>query len=96
MSKEVISHKMQQKCDGCGKIHEWELVGADRDPLILTQMQEWFTLERKAIIRGEMRQIITHACSVDCTSVAALKMLVPPEPVDEPTDQIDLASLRVN
>ena len=96
MSKEVISQKMQQKCDGCGKTHEWELVGADQNPVTLAQMQEWFVVGRKAVIDGALRQLSADACSAVCVTVVALKLLVPPEPVDEPTDQIDLASLRVN
>lgn len=94
MSKEVISQKMQQKCDACGKTHEWELVGADQNSVTLGEMQEWFTIGRKAVIEGALRQLSIDACSVNCVPAAALKLLLPSQPQEEPTDDIDLASLR--
>jgi hypothetical protein len=93
MSKEVISQKMQQKCDGCGKMHEWELVGADQNPTTLAEMQEWFTIGRKAVIDGKLLQLSIDACSVSCVPVCALKLMVPAQD-NEPADDIDLASLR--
>jgi hypothetical protein len=93
--KEVISQKMQQVCDACGKKHEWELVGADQNAVTLAEMQEWFTIRRKAVIDGALQQLSIDACSVTCVPAAALKLLLPPlPPPEEPADNIDLASLR--
>lgn len=96
MSKEVTSQKMKQTCDGCGKVHDWELVGADQNSFVLAEMQEWFIVGRKAIIDGQMRQLSADACSVDCVSVVALKLLIPPSMQETPADNIDLASLRTS
>lgn len=93
MSKEVLSQIMKQTCDGCGKSHEWELVGAEQNFVILAEMQEWFDIGRKAIVDGQMRQLSANACSAVCVAIVALKLLIPPP--EEPADNIDLESLRV-
>jgi len=93
MSKEVISQRMKQTCEGCGKIVEWELVGADQNLQTLTEMQQWFQVGRKAVIGGQMVQLTADACSPTCASVAAVKLSNPPESEEQP-DQIDLQSLR--
>ena len=95
MSKELVSQKLQQTCDACGVVKEWELVGADNNPTILVEMQEWYSVERKVIIDGRMTQVIVHACSLPCVPAAAVKLALPREQ-NEPTDNIDLASLRAS
>ena len=95
MSKQVVSQRMKQTCDGCGSSKEWELVGADADPNILAEMQCWFVVARKIVNdRGEIVALSADACSVACVSTIAEKLMKLPE--SEPADKIDLASLRIN
>src|SRR6202795_4584716 len=94
MAKELISQRMKQTCDACGAMKEWELVGADENPTILSEMQEWYIVTRKVIINGRMTQLTADACTFACTPAAAVKLALPPQ--SEPTDNIDLASLRVS
>jgi len=94
MSKEVISQIMEQTCDVCGKKVQWELVGADSRPDVLFEMQKWFQVGRKAVgPDGQLVQLGFDACSLDCVPTGAVKLTLPK--FDEPTDNIDLASLRM-
>jgi hypothetical protein len=92
MSKELMSQKMKQTCDACGATKEWELVGADENPTIISEMQEWYIVTRKVVINRQMTQLTADACSLACTPAAAVKLALPPQ--DDPADNIDLASLR--
>jgi hypothetical protein len=94
MSKEVVSQKMKQTCEGCGAFKEWELVGADGNPTILQEMQEWYNVNRKVVTPdGRLAQLTGDACSLSCVPVVAVKLALPPAQ-QEQTDQIDLSSLR--
>lgn len=92
MSKELVSQRMRQVCDACGVVKEWELVGADNDPVIIGEMQEWYIVTRKCLIDGRLTQLAADACSLACTPAAAVKLALPPQ--EDTTDKIDLASLR--
>ena len=94
MSKLITSQKMEMTCEACGTKKEWELVGADQDPVTLQEMQAWYTVARKVIDprTGALTQLMGDACGLECVSVVAVKLAVPPQ--DEPADDIDLASLR--
>jgi hypothetical protein len=95
MSKLITSQKMEMTCEACGKQVEWELVGADQDPVILQAMQSWYTVARKVIDprTGALTQMMGDACGLECVTVVAVKLAVPPQDA-EPADNIDLASLR--
>lgn len=93
MSKELVSQIMEQKCDACGAVKRWELVGADMNEPILEEMQEWYIVNRKVIIRGQMTAIAADACSLACVPAAAVKLALPSQ--ETAADNIDLASLRV-
>ena len=95
MSKEITSQKLQQKCEGCGTVVEWELVGADDHPNILAEMQEWYIVGRKVVApNGQLTSLSADACSLACVPAAAVKLALPK--FEEPEDTIDLASLRAN
>lgn len=94
MSKELVSQKMKQVCDACGAAKEWELVGADQNPILISEMQEWYIVTRKVVINGNLTQLTADACSLACTPAAAVKLALPPQ--NEPVDNIDLASLRTS
>jgi hypothetical protein len=95
MAKELISQKMQQTCDVCGALKEWELIGAEDNPTILGEMQEWYIGSRKVVINGRMTQLTVDACSSACYTASAGKLALPPMD-DESADKIDLTSLRVS
>jgi hypothetical protein len=79
MSKQVVSQKMEMKCDACGKTKVWELVGADQNIDTLREMQEWYSVIHKVIDYhdGQLRQLAGDACSVDCVAVLAVKLQLP-------------------
>lgn len=93
MSKELISQVMQSTCDACGAVKKWELVGADMNEPVLQEMQEWYIVNRKVIIRGQMTAIAADACCLACVPAAAVKLALPASEVA--ADNIDLAALRV-
>lgn len=96
MSKQIISEKMEAKCDGCGGVKVWEVVGADQNSDIVAEMQEWYTVGRKiATPDGRLIGISADACSLACVPAAAVKLALPPQ-IEEPADNIDLASLRAS
>src|SRR5579863_7604002 len=98
MSKQIVSQRIEQKCDGCGKIKEWECVGAQESTI--NEMQEWYTLVvgRKAVINGQFAKIQEEAdaCCLACVpaavAVASVKVSMPPP--SEGPDNIDLQALR--
>lgn len=92
MAEIMSSQKMKRTCDGCGAEKEWELVGV-QEPSIL-EMQEWYLITRAVFFQGRFEKISANACSLACVPVAAVKLALPPAPPEEPTDDIDLASLR--
>lgn len=97
MSKELVTQVMRQICDGCKKTKEWDLVGADQNPTILQEMQEWFDVGRKVVVNGQMLQLSAHACSVPCVSIVAVNLMAPPQTQeDDQPDKINLADLRVS
>ena len=93
MSKELISQVMQSTCDACGAVKKWELVGADMNEPVLQEMQEWYIVTRKVVIRGQMTAITADACCLACVPAAAVKLALPASEVA--ADNIDLAALRV-
>lgn len=101
MSKALVSQIMEQICDACGAVKKWELVGADTNEPILAEMQEWYVVNRKVIVRNpmtgreELTTIVADACSMVCVPAAAVKLALPPRIAEpEPENEIDLASLR--
>lgn len=92
MSKELVSQRMKQTCDACGAVKEWELVGADDNPTVINEMQEWYIVTRKLFLGGRLTQLTADACSLACTPAAAVKLALPPQ--EDTADKIDLASLR--
>ncbi len=93
MSEIMTSQKMKRICDACGASKEWELVGVQESSIL--EMQEWYVVQRKVVIDGHFTKIEAHACSLACVPAAAVKLALP-SVEDEPTDDIDLASLRAN
>ena len=96
MSKEVVSQRLKQICEGCGAVKEWELVGVDDGSPVLAEMQEWYVVGRKIIDQnGRPVSISADACSLACVPAAAVKLALP-KFEDQPADNIDLASLRAS
>jgi len=93
MSKEMVSQRVKQTCDGCGLVKETEMVGVDEQSLV-AEIQTWYQVGRKVLRNGQLGQISVDACSLACVPAAAIKLALP-SPQDEPADNIDLASLRV-
>lgn len=93
MSKEIVSQRMKQTCDACGTVKEWELVGADENPTVLNEMQEWYIVTRKLFLNGELTQLTADACCLACTPAAAVKLALPIQQ-RESAAEVDLASLR--
>ena len=94
MSKELISQIMQSTCDACGAVKKWELVGADMNEPILEEMQEWYIVNRKVVINGQLTTIAADACSLACVPAAAVKLALPKR--EMAADNIDLAALQVS
>ena len=93
MSKQMISQRVKQTCDGCGESKETETVGCSETEIV-TEIQRWYIVGRKVLIDGVLQQRQVDACSLACVPAAAIKLALPK--VDEPTvDNIDLAALRV-
>ena len=93
MSKEVISQILKQTCEGCGKSVDWQLCGADDNPNMLNEMQQWFVVGRKIVNKHDQLVAISgDACSVTCVAVVAVKLSNPEASSD--TNKIDLSSLR--
>jgi len=93
MSKELVSQVMQQTCDACGATKKWELIGADMNEPLLEEMQEWYIVQRKVVVRGQLTAIAADACSLACVPAAAVKLALPPQS-GEDQGSIDLASLQ--
>ena len=69
------------------------MVGADSNEPLLEEMQAWYIVRRKVILRGQLTEIAADACSLACVPAAAVKLALPPQ--DTAADNIDLAALRV-
>lgn len=89
MSQEVISQKIKKTCEGCGEVHEYELVGPSEKTL--KDLQEWYTVVREVFDGEHFVKLMVQACCLACVPAAAVKLALPPAP-EEPA--IDLASLR--
>ena len=91
MSQRPVSQKIERTCEGCDKKVEFELVGATEETL--RQMMAWFTVIREDIDpdTGRPFKMLVQACSLECISAAAVKLLMPPSA----SDDIDLGGLRV-
>ena len=92
MSKEMVSQRVKQTCDGCGLSKETETIGTSQQDII-DEMQKWYGVGRKVLLNGEIVQLSVDACSLACVPVAAVKLALP-KVADESVDEIDLASLR--
>jgi hypothetical protein len=93
MSQEMISQKIRRTCEGCGVVKEWELIGMGEETII--EMQNWYTIIREVFFDGKFEKIMVQACSLACTPAAAIKLALP-KVAEEPSDDIDLASLRAS
>lgn len=95
MAKLITSQKMEMTCEGCGIKKEWELIGADLQPLVLQEMQEWYMVGHKVVDprTGELRNVVGDACGLACVPVVAVKLALPSQ---ESESNIDLASLRAS
>lgn len=94
MSQELVSQRIKRTCEGCGGVKEWELVNAPDSAA--QEMQQYYTIIREVFSEAEGRfvKLAVQACSLPCVAVAALKLATPL--ADEPTDNIDLGSLRAS
>jgi hypothetical protein len=96
MSEQVISQKVQRICDGCGKEHTYELIGAEQDQII--EMATWYVIEHKVTdyAAGQFIQMKVQACSLACVPTAATKIAILPADNGENDRPIDPNSLRAN
>jgi len=91
MSQEVISQKIKKTCDGCGSVHEYEMV--DPSEAMMQEIENWYTVGRAVRAEGRVLKMMAEACCLACVPAAAVKLALPPA---APEPEIDLASLRLN
>jgi|ERR1035437_4353007 hypothetical protein len=92
MSKQMISQRVKQTCDGCGESTETETIGVSEQEIV-TEIQKWYVAGKKAMVDGQLVQLSVDACCLACVPAAAIKLALPK--VEEPADNIDLGALRV-
>lgn len=92
MSQRVVSQKIERTCEGCGAIKVYELMSSSDSEL--QELQNWYTIVREVYYQGQLAKLMVQACSPNCISAAAAKLVLPPD--DGQNDAIDLASLQTH
>lgn len=93
MSQRQVSIKIERKCEGCGKVTQYELNGPSEDTI--KALQAWYTIVKEFWDGREFQKMMVQACSKPCMSAATEKLTLI-EQAEESTDTIDLASLQTD
>lgn len=91
MSEKVSSHKLDRKCDGCGKEVQFEMVNTPDE--MITEMLKWFVIGRHVVNpqTDQLVPVMAQACSLPCITTISLKLAQLPS---NPADEIDLEALQ--
>jgi hypothetical protein len=96
MSTEMVSHKIQKTCEGCGVVKVYEMVNAGVDTV--QELENWYTVVREMLVPGpegpHYEKFMVQAHEPGCVPAALLKLMKLGLAQDEPQDEIDLRELQ--
>jgi len=92
MSQRPISMKIERKCEGCGKVTQYELNEPSQNTI--EELQTWYTVIKEFWDGREFQKMMVQACCEACVPTATGKLKLVDQ-AEEPTERINLADLQI-
>jgi hypothetical protein len=98
MSVQMVSQKIKKTCEGCGVEKIYEMI-EEPSAETIKELENWYTLVREMLVPdgrngAKYEKFMVQAHEPACVPVALLKLMKLGVTVEEPADEIDLASLQ--